>query len=339
MLGQSFVAKNPETPFWKAHALAGQNRFAEAVEIFIHLLGRSRRPLSHGNRASPGPAFNSRSTSRMPRSTTLAALIQDADAAAVASARLNQVEILLDLERTADARPAMPPTEISHRPAIASSRHSSKPNCCSTRAIPTKPQTGFQELVNQPQGQSLPLYHCGRDRPGRCDSSSGKSENAAKSLLAFLQDHPDSPDARGDVPAHPAMAARKTRPPPIRCSNSLAQWITPPVLPATGPDRHDFDTERRSAACAWPAATVRATDLSGLSPSTPGPSACIASARRNPRGIASPAHPPAGRIPRTISWPTAHSISRRAGCWTTGDRGRGIRHSRYPPRNRQIARS
>ena len=34
LLAQSFVAENPETPFWKAHALTGQHRFTEAAALF-----------------------------------------------------------------------------------------------------------------------------------------------------------------------------------------------------------------------------------------------------------------------------------------------------------------
>jgi TolA-binding protein len=232
LLNQSFVAKNPETPFWKALALAGQNQFAEAVELFTHLLANPAAP--HRTEASFSRANLQLALGQSDAALlSLADLRQEADAATAVKARLQQVEILLDLARPADARKALPePSAIAAavRPLAAFL----EAQLLLRENHPVEAEAAFRELVNHSQGQSLARYHAAAIGLADSINAQGKSEVAAKSLLAFLQEHPDSPVLEAMFRRILQWLPDKpTTTDPIL--ESLAQWITPPVLPAPGP--------------------------------------------------------------------------------------------------------
>ena len=192
ILGQSVVEKNPETPFWKAQALAGQNRFTEASGILSGHLTDHTAPY----RTETGLTLASLQLALDQPETalaTLTSLIPDAGAAAVAGIQLNQVEILLDLKRIAEARQAMPPTgKITARDRQRAAFLQAQ--LLLQEGHPAEAQAGFQELINHPQSQALPLSHSAALGFADALQAQGKSDEAAKSLLAFLQDHSDSPN-------------------------------------------------------------------------------------------------------------------------------------------------
>jgi outer membrane protein assembly factor BamD (BamD/ComL family) len=116
--------------------------------------------------------------------------------------------------------------------------------------LPVEAQAGFQELVNQPQGQALRLHHAAAIGLAEAIQAQGKPEEAAKSLLTFLQDHPESPKLDSIferilrwLPEKPAATD------PLL--ERIAQWITPPTLPAIGL----ISNTGADAVSAWPVAS------------------------------------------------------------------------------------
>ncbi|MEO0017750.1 MAG: hypothetical protein RLZZ522_1033 [Verrucomicrobiota bacterium] len=247
ILGQSFVEKDPETPFWKALALAGQNRFSDAAGILSARLADPAAPY----RTETGLTLASLQLALdQPEDAlaTLTALIPVADAAAVPGIQLNQVEILLDLKRTAEARQTMPePEKVTpkdrQRAALLEAQ------LLLNEGKPAEAQAAFQGLVNQPQGQALPLHHLAAISLADAIQAQGKPDDATKSLLEFLQDHPDSPNLGAVFQRILQWLPEKpTATDPVL--EHIAQWITPPVLPAVGP----ISITGAEAVSAWPVA-------------------------------------------------------------------------------------
>ncbi|MGL4400300.1 MAG: hypothetical protein ACRCXD_10560, partial [Luteolibacter sp.] len=147
ILAQSRVETDPETPFWRALALAGQHRFSAAAEILSGSMANPTAPY----RTETGLTLASLQLALDQPETaleTLTALLPSADPAAVAGIQLNRVEILLDLQRTAAARDAMPPAgtiipQDRHRAAFLEAQ------LLLNEGLPVEAQAGFQELVNQ----------------------------------------------------------------------------------------------------------------------------------------------------------------------------------------------
>lgn len=264
LLGHSVVANNPETPFWKAQALAGQNHFSEAAGMFSELLANPGSP----HRTETGFTLASLQLALGQADAaldSLATILPEADAATQAEIQLYRVEILLDLKRAADARQAMPSAQaiaVADRPLAAflearllldEGRH-------------TDAEAGFQALVNHPQGQSLTRHHLAAIGLADAIAAQGNPDASAKSLLAFLEEHTDSPvlDAIFQrllqwLPKKPAATD------PIL--ERVGQWITPPVLPFIGPIATTPTDTGSAAAGAWPTDTApdELTDLLAFS--------------------------------------------------------------------------
>ncbi len=240
-LGQSAVAKHPEAPFWKAQALAGQGKFSEALGIF-QTLGSSPQRIEAGfNQASLQLALGQADAALK----TLADLIPGSDAATRVKIQLYQVEILLDLERPAEAREAMPATDAIAA-ADAPNAQFLEAQLLLAEARPAEAEATFQELANQPQGQSLERHHAAFVGLADAMLARGNPAGAAASLIAFLQTHPDSPllgplfqRLLACLPEKPAASD------PIL--EALAAWIVPAVLPAIGPIAAE-----QGASAAWP---------------------------------------------------------------------------------------
>jgi TolA-binding protein len=245
ILDQSWVGQDPEAPFWRALALAGQHRFSAAAEILSSSMADPTAPY----RTETGLTLASLQLALdQPESAlqTLTTLIPSADPVTVAGIHLNQVEILLDLKRTAEARKAMPPAE-SVTPKDRQRAAFLEAQLLLSEGHSAEAQAGFQELVNQPQGQALPLHHSAAIGLADAIQAQGKQDEAAKSLLSFLQDHPDSPKLDPVferllkwLPEKPAATD------PVL--ERIAQWITPAALPAIGP----ISTTGTDAVSAWP---------------------------------------------------------------------------------------
>ena len=259
LLGQSFVAKNPATPFWMAQAMTAENRFSNAVGIFQTLLADPKAP--HRTEAGFTQASLQLALGQADAALeTLAQLIPDADATTVVKIRLYQVEILLDLKRPEDARQAMPDLESvasTDRPLAAFL----DAQLLLAEDLPADAEIGFQELVNHPQGQSLTRFHSAAIGLADAIALQGDAPKAAMTLLTFLQDNPDSPVLEPIfkrilewLPPKPAPTE------PIL--ESLTRWIVEPAIPAILP----IDTAQSDAIAAWPAHTADSelTELSAF---------------------------------------------------------------------------
>ncbi len=260
LLGQSFVAKNPATPFWKAQALAGQHRFSDAIEIFSTLLIDPKSP--HRIEAGLTKASLLLSLDQAQAALeTLTALLPGADSAAALLIQLNQVEILLDLQQTAEARLAMPPAEkIATKHQAQAAFLEAQLRLQEGRALDA--QVAFQELVNQPQNQSLTRYHSAAIGLADSIQAQGDPDTAVKSLFVFLQEHPDSPRLSAIfqrilqwLPEKPTVSDPSLE--------RIAQWITPFALQASGLIVTTPSDTGGDAISAWPddEKTTSQTDL------------------------------------------------------------------------------
>ncbi len=259
LLGQSFVAKNPETPFWTAQALAAENRFSEAIGIFQSIVAEPKA--QHRTEAGLTQASLQLALGQADAALeTLADLIQDADPAAVVKIRLYQVEILLDLNRPADARQAMPDlvsVATADRPLAAFL----EAQLLLAEDLPADAEIRFQELISHPQDQSLIRFHSAAIGLADAVARQGDVQKAAMSLLNFLQKYPDSPVLEPIfkrilewLPSKPA--------PTDPILENLTRWIVEPAIPAILP----IDTTRSDAIAAWPAHTADSerTELSAF---------------------------------------------------------------------------
>ena len=260
LLGQSFVAKNPETPFWQAQALAGQNRFSDAIGIFSNLLLDPKSP--HRIEAGLTKASLLLSLDQTHAALeTLTSLLPEAAPAAALLIQLNQVEILLDLKQPTEARLAMPPAEkVTAKQQAHAAFLEAQLRLQEGRA--TDAQVGFQELVNQPQNQSLLRYHSAAIGLADSIQAQGDPDTAVKSLLVFLQDHPDSPRLNAIFQRILQWLPEK----PTASDPSLeriAQWITPSALQASGLIVTTSSDSGSDAISAWPdnEKTTSQTDL------------------------------------------------------------------------------
>lgn len=265
LLGQSFVAKSPDATFWKAQALAAKHRFAEAVEIFSSLLAGPAAP----HRAEAGLSQASLQLALgQPDAAlgTLSRLIPDADSDTMVLIQLYQVEILLDLKRTAEARNAMPdgnnvPEEDQPLATFLEAQ------LLLEEGEPAEAQGLFQGLLNQPDGQSLNRYHSAAIGLADAIAAQGYEEQAATSLLAFLKKEstkeqpgfpvlepmfkrilrwlPSKPAPTDPILEGLANTVHALRNWPLRKSG---EWIPPQVRPGTLP----LDTAQPGAIAAWP---------------------------------------------------------------------------------------
>ena len=246
LLDQSIVSQHPEVPFWKGQALARLGRFTEALGAFSPMLENPAAP--HRNET----AFTMESLQLalgQPDAAlaTLATLAHTPDDESLTEkARLHQVEILLDLGRSAEARKTMPAAS-SIRPGDRPLATFLEAHLLLSEGHPADAATIFQTLVDQPQGQSLLHYHAAAI--GLADSLIARKspEAAANFLLSFIQDHPDSPLLQ-QLFKHLLDGLPDTPAPTDAVLERLAQWITPSDLTATGA----INTLEANAASAWP---------------------------------------------------------------------------------------
>ena len=249
LLGQSFVSQTPEAPFWKGQALAGLGRFTEAIGTLAPLAADPKAP----NRKEAGFTMASlRLALGQPELalTVLATLARSADVNLAVKARLRQVEILLDLDRAADARSAMPAPSAIH-PEDRTLATFLDAHLLLAEGHPAEASASFQALIDQPAGQTLVHYHAAAVGLADALSAAGTRETSSDFLLSFIQDHPASPlleemfrrllDGLPELPA-----------PTDPILERLARWITPSEIPATGA----INTLECCAATAWPVPTT-----------------------------------------------------------------------------------
>lgn len=251
ILSQSAVTGNPEAPFWKAQAMLAQNHANDAIALFAQILDDPASP--HRTEAGFTRASLLLGLGRPDEAlATLARLLGEAPPTDLTRIRLFQAEILLDQDRFADARRAMP--EAEHiTPADASLAAFLEAQLQLQEGHPEIAEAAFRTLLNQSlTGHSEGLSRTDLDLAaiGLADSiaAQGDPEAASRSLLDFIRDRPDSPllDAMFSrilswLPDQPTATDAVLE--------RVAEWIPDPTLRpisgipgATGPD----------AVSAWP---------------------------------------------------------------------------------------
>ncbi len=248
-LAQPIVAKNPEALFWKAQALAGQHRVTESVAVFSQLLAIPSAP----HRLEAGLTLSGLQLSLgLPEAAleALDRLLPESSGTAMAKIQLEQVEILLELQRAADARRALPRMEAvapEDRPLAAFL----EAELMLVEGRPSDAELAFQELVNHPEGQSLRQFHLAVVGLADAVQAQGQIETAVSALLKILQDHPDSPSLEAIfqrllqwMPEKPSAAD-----PVLECT---AAWITQSVASAPGLIVTTSSSTGGAAISAWP---------------------------------------------------------------------------------------
>ncbi len=245
LLDESFASSHPEAPFWRGQALAALGRLAEALEVLLPLLKNPDAPFPNET------AFTVKGLQLAlgkPRAAleTLDVLAQKSERSIASKARLSQVEILLDMQRSDEARAIMPDAESiapSDRPlATFLGAH-----LLLAEGKPAEAADVFQSILDQSTGQSLEMRH--RAAVGMADTILARNnpQAAVLFLLPFIQENPDSPELAALFRRlRAAMPGTLAATDPIL--EKLSEWITPPELPATGliaaADSH--------AVAAWP---------------------------------------------------------------------------------------
>jgi len=248
LLSQPFAATDPEAYFWKAQALAASGRFAESVDAFAPALDNPQAPYRREaclSRASLLFSLNQAAAAL----ASLKTLVSDANPATAAEASLRQAEILLAQGDAHSARETLPP---STSVAAAQRPQAAFLDACLLLAE-SKPDAAilaFGALVEQPQGQSLNRHAAAAIGLADALAVQESPAIASKSLLAFIQEHPDSPllDAMFQrllqwLPTHPGLTDPTLE--------QLVQWI--PSLPP--PAASAINARGGCSVAAWPLVT------------------------------------------------------------------------------------
>lgn len=236
-LNQSVVARNPELDFWRAQALTAQLHFNEAIAVFAKILATPDAP--HRTDAGFSQASLQLALGQTDAALeTLASLIPESDPETAARIHLYQVEVFIDLDRIGDARQAMPEIDsvaAGYRPLAAFLEAQLQLK----EGHPDVAEAAFQALLNRPLTRlpgGLSRIHHHMAAIGLADAidAQGAPGAAAKSLLDFIQEHPDSPVLESMfsrilqwLPESPTATD------PIL--ERIAQWIPPaPLRPIAG---------------------------------------------------------------------------------------------------------
>jgi len=249
LLRQEFLAGHPEVAFWQAQALGSLGRHDEAIGLFTSYLATAA-PRHQTEAAMTQASLLLASGQAQAALDTLASLVPHAVGAPLTRLRLAQVEILIDLDRLPEARASLPPNETA-LPAEAAHTTFLDAQLLLRENRPAEAEAAFQGLVNHPQDQPPSRYQAAALGLADAMHAQGKIEQATLSLLAFIQNHPLSPQLESLfqrllrwLPDKPTAAD------PILMRT--AEWITPPALRAYGIIADSTDSIS-AAPAAWPA--------------------------------------------------------------------------------------
>ena len=183
ILEKSNVRDHPEVSFWKSQALAGKGRFAEAADMLADYAAKSDAP--HREQAA-FTAANLRMLLSLPDAALDALALLDS-----VESKLRRVGLLIDLERTEEARALFPEAasitkSLSHFANLLEGRLL----LAEDKASQAEPL--FASLVSEPDGQSLEHYNLAVLGKADCMAAQGDLDGATESLLSFLQTRAES---------------------------------------------------------------------------------------------------------------------------------------------------
>jgi len=231
LLGQSWLTDSPTRDFWKAQAMAGMGRFADAVGEFKKLLESDQS--IHLSEASFTCA-NLQLSLGMPEEAlaTLESLVKSSVSPARIAAAIQRAAILIDLGRYDEAHAIMPTAdEIPSNSKFFARLLDAK--LLLAKEQPTEAAAIFRGLLAEPTGQSMSNYHAAALGLADALAAEGSSEEASLSLLVFIQANPESPLL------DPMFKRLLAWLPDVPTSSDpvlerLSEWIPPVVSPVTG---------------------------------------------------------------------------------------------------------
>jgi tetratricopeptide (TPR) repeat protein len=243
ILDRPGLAAHPEREFWRAQALVAEGRFAEAIAIL------EARP-------DDAPFWRE---SRLTRAELRRALGDSAGALKTlgealarrpefAEAGLLKAEILLGEGRYREAIEAVPETdELDPRQRAIGRRLRARSHLGLGEAA--RAAELFSQLTGSPENQSLSDFHANVIDLARARLDLGERESAADSLLAFIQQNPESPRLTEafDV-LHECLPAEPAPNDPIL--SRLREWI--PARRTVGIDRILGSSDRAAAGMPGP---------------------------------------------------------------------------------------
>ena len=255
VLETSAVRDHPEAQFWVGQALAGEGRFAEAVEKLLPIAADPSNPLQA--EAAFTAANLQVSLDRHPEAlATLALLAGSDDPRKSVDSQLRRTAILLDLGDIAGARGMLPGTDAIP-PALLPFANLLQGYLHLVEGKFSEAQVVFSSLLADPKGQGNRRYNLAAIGMADAIAAQGDTAAAMDSLFAFIQSRPEtsrlSPMFLRINEWMPEEMLTADHPALLR----LAGW-----MPKTAPSAGGFiNVEAGSAAAAWPTATVALTDL------------------------------------------------------------------------------
>lgn len=233
LLNQPATAKNLESSFWKAQALLAQNRYSDAAALFTEVL--SEPASTYQVEAGLTLASIQLTLGQADQSlATLNQILPKADEVTRLKIQIYQVEILLDLGRTSEARALMPKPE-KLRPESRTVGAFLEASLQLREGKFAEAQSAFQTLITQPQTPPLPPRQSAAAALGLAEAIHGQGNTAVAidSLITFLQEQPDS------ALLEPIFSCIIRWLPEKPNANDptlerISQWITPSLLPAYG---------------------------------------------------------------------------------------------------------
>lgn len=255
VLESSIIRDHPETPFWLGQALAGQGRFADAVEKLLPIAADPANPLQ--GEAAFTAANLQISLDRPQLALSTLALLADSNVAADSiDSKLRSAAILLDLGSNAESREMLPPADAVP-PGLIPHANLLNGYLLLSEGKPSAAQTVFSSLLVDPYGQSIRRYNLAAI--GMADSIADQGDTAAAmdSLFAFIQSRTETSRLAPMFRRINAWMPEKFLTADHPALLKLAGW-----LPKTIPTASGFiNVDAGTAAAAWPTATAPLTDL------------------------------------------------------------------------------
>lgn len=238
------AADSPTASFWRAQALAGTGRFAEAVAEFAAHSASANAPfrLEAALTSANLQASLDKSAAAV---RTLASFAQSANPSDAAVADLHRAALLVDSGFPEEAREAFPATadQMGHWQSLASYTDAR------IHLVNGEAETAaalFATLLENRTGQSVSIHHGIHLGLADALAATNKPDAASRTILRFLQEYPDTPFLHAAFRRlqHWMPISPKTTDPIL---TKLVEWIPHPPTPATG-----IITVNDRASTAWP---------------------------------------------------------------------------------------
>jgi tetratricopeptide (TPR) repeat protein len=253
------IAILPNTPFWKAQALAGSGNFNDATTLLLEIANNPQNEFF--TQAALTAASLQLSLSQPEDALKTLELVNTSDDSSQrAIAILRRAEILLDLHRYSDARSVLS-SQTDFPPTLKPLADLFDASLSLQEKNPEKASTIFSNLLANPQYQSLTQYSLAAI--GKADSLASQNlrDNATETLLSFIRERPESPLLSKIftriidwLPSEILAADHPT-------ITALSEWIPPSSPEPAGLINIRPDT----AAAAWPTKFTEPDDISTLS--------------------------------------------------------------------------